>query len=258
MTVRERAGFERPGETRVALVTGGSRGIGAAVCRRLAADGCHVYVNFRSREARAKEVVDTIVAAGGSAETIGADVCEEAAVRAMFAQVRRTHGRLDVLVNNAGVTDDGFLLMMSDRKWSSVLEANLTGAFRCSRDGVLLMAGGGSGAVVNVASVAGLVGPPGQANYAAAKAGLLALTRSLAAEVAGNGVRVNAVVPGYVGTEMLRAVPAPVLAERLAQVPLGRVGRAEEVAAAVAWLAGPEASYVTGTTLVVDGGLVRR
>jgi len=244
-------------ESPVAVVTGASRGIGAAVARRLAADGHYVYVNYRSREARAKEVVDEIIGLGGRAEAVAADVRREDEVRAMFQRVRRAHGRLDVLVNNAGVTEDGFLLMMSDRKWSSVVETNLTGAFRCSRDGAVLMAAAGAGAVVNVASVSGLVGPAGQANYAAAKAGLIALTKSLAAETAHAGIRVNAVVPGFIESDMLRALPAGTLAAEIARVPLGRPGTCDEVAAAVSWLAGPQSSYVTGTTLVVDGGLTR-
>ncbi|MEV6104764.1 3-oxoacyl-ACP reductase FabG [Streptomyces sp. NPDC051940] len=241
----------------VAVVTGGSRGIGAAVAARLAADGHHVFLTCRTRQAKAKAVVDDIVAAGGSAEAVTADVAQEEQVRALFQRVRRSRGRLDVLVNNAGITADGYLLMMSDRKWSSVLETNLTGAFRCAREGTRLMAAAGAGAVVNISSVSGLVGPPGQANYAAAKAGLIALTRSLAAEVAHQGIRVNAVVPGFVESDMLKAVPQATLGAELARVPLGRAGTPQEVAAAVSWLAGPESSYVTGTTLVVDGGLSR-
>ncbi|MEU3351636.1 3-oxoacyl-ACP reductase FabG [Streptomyces sp. NPDC037389] len=242
----------------VAVVTGGSRGIGAAVARRLGRDGYTVLLTYRSRAARAEEVADAVRAEGGDAEAVAADVAREEAVRALFQHVRRTYGRLDVLVNNAGVTEDGYLLMMSDRKWSSVLETNLTGAFRCSRDGVKLMAAAGAGTVVNVASVSGLVGPAGQANYAASKAGLIAMTRSLATEVAHSGVRVNAVVPGFIESDMLRKAPESALAAELARVPLGRAGTCDEVASAVAWLAGPESSYVTGTTLVVDGGLTRR
>jgi len=242
----------------VAVVTGGSRGIGAAVSRRLAADGYHVYLTCRSQAAKAKLVVEDILAAGGQAQAVTADVSREESVRDLFALVRREQGRLDVLVNNAGITEDGFLLMMSDRKWSRVIDTNLTGAFRCCRDGTKLMAAARSGSVINIASVAGIVGTAGQANYAAAKGGLIALTKSLAAEVAGNGIRVNAVVPGFVESDMLRTIPAAVLAEQVRQVPMGRVGTCDEVAAAVSWLAGGESSYVTGSTLVIDGGLVRR
>ncbi|MGW4947546.1 3-oxoacyl-ACP reductase FabG [Actinoplanes sp. NPDC004185] len=252
MTAAARAG--RP----VAVVTGGSRGIGAAVSRRLAADGFHVYLTCRSQAAKAKAVVEDILAAGGQAQAVTADVSLEESVRDLFALVRREQGRLDVLVNNAGITEDGFLLMMSDRKWSRVIDTNLTGAFRCCRDGAKLMAAARSGSVVNIASVAGIVGTAGQANYAAAKGGLIALTKSLAAEVAGNGIRVNTVVPGFVESDMLRTIPAAVLAEQVRQVPMGRVGTCDEVAAAVSWLAGGESSYVTGSTLVIDGGLVRQ
>nr|WP_256069831.1 3-oxoacyl-ACP reductase FabG [Streptomyces sp. DvalAA-14] len=239
------------------MVTGGSRGIGAAVAKRLARDGMYVLVNYRSRVKEATAVVEEIRAAGGVAEAARADVSQEDQTREMFRQLRRSHGRLDVLVNNAGLTDDGFVVLMSDRKWRSVIDTDLTGAFHCARDGVRMMLAAGRGTVVNVSSVSGLAGPSGQANYAAAKAGLIALTKSLATEVADRGVRVNTVVPGFVDSDMLRKMPPETLADQLRQVPMRRVGTCDEVAAAVAWLAGPESSYVTGSTLVVDGGLIR-
>lgn len=246
------------GDHRVALVTGGSRGIGAAIARRLAARGLYVFVNYRTHAEAAKLVLEDILAAGGHGEVIAGDVVELAQVRDMFRQIRGSQGRLDVLVNSAGIADDGFSLMMSDRKWSRVIETDLNGAFRCCRDGIMLMLGGSGGSVVNIASVSGLVGTPGQANYSAAKAGLIALTKALSHEFATRGVRVNAVVPGLIETDLLRFMSKEALAEWLRQVPMGRIGTCDEAAAAACWLASDEASYVTGTTLVVDGGLTRR
>lgn len=245
-----------PGPDRpVALVTGASRGIGAAVARQLAAAGMHVVVNFRSRAEQADAVVAAIEAANGTAETLGADISAESEVRAMVRAIKHRHGRIDVLVNNAGITADGYAAMMSLEKWSSVVETNLTGAFLCSREVMKMMLARDAGVIVNVASVAGLLGTVGQANYSAAKAGLIGLTKSLARELGPRGVRVNAVVPGFIDTDMLRTLPPGELDRQLGHVLLGRTGSAEEVAAAVGWLAGPEASYVTGVTLVVDGGL---
>jgi 3-oxoacyl-[acyl-carrier protein] reductase len=246
------------GDRRVALVTGGSRGIGAAIARRLGASGMYVFVNYCSRAEAAKLVLEDIVAAGGQGETIQADVVELSQVRAMFRHIRESQGRLDVLVNSAGIANDGYSLMMSDRKWSSVLDTDLTGAFRCCRDGIMLMLNGDGGSVINIASVSGLVGNPGQANYSAAKAGLIAMTKALAFEFAQRAVRVNAVVPGLIETDLLRVMPKEAFAEWLKQVPMGRTGTCDEAAAAACWLASEEASYITGTTLVVDGGLTRR
>jgi 3-oxoacyl-[acyl-carrier protein] reductase len=242
----------------VALVTGASRGIGAAIATRLASDGMHVVLNYRERADPAKTVLAAIEAAGGSAELLPADVSDEAQVRTMVRQLKRVYGRIDVLVNNAGITADGYAVMMSLAKWSSVIDTNLTGAFLCSREVAKVMLSAGHGAIVNVASIAGITGTAGQANYSSAKAGLIGLTRSMAAEIGPRGVRVNAVVPGFIDTEMLGTIPRADLERLLTQVPLGRAGTADEVAEAVAFLASPRASYIAGSTLVVDGGLVRQ
>ncbi len=246
------------GSTPVALVTGASRGIGAATAQLLAMRRMHVIVNFRARAEQAQSVVDGIVLAGGSAEFAQADVSDEDAVRLMVRDIKRAHGRVDVLVNNAGITRDGYAAMMSLQKWRDVFDTNLTGAFLCCREVAKVMLAQNGGAIVNVSSIAGLVGTAGQINYASAKAGLMGLTRSFAAEVGPRGIRVNTVVPGFVETDMLATIPANELERQLAMVPLGRCGTVAEIAAAVAWLAGPEASYVTGATLVADGGLSRR
>jgi len=239
----------------VSLVTGGSRGIGRAIAVELAARGDTVVVNFARNEGKAREVVEQIEGLGASAIAVQADVASEDHVRRLVREVKRAFGRLDVLVNNAGVIDDGMSMMMSVAKWRRVVDTNLTGTFLCCREGMKLMAYGGGGAVVNISSVSGTVGTEGQANYAASKGGVNSLTRTLAREGAHKGIRVNAVAPGLIETEMSQGLPQDRVDAVLRAVPLGRLGRAEEVARLVAFLASPDATYITGQTIAIDGGL---
>jgi 3-oxoacyl-[acyl-carrier protein] reductase len=234
-----------------ALVTGGSRGIGAATARVLAQDGWPVGVNYRSDEDAAAEVVKQIEAAGGKAVALQADISEPAAPDALLAELKERFGTVLVLVNNAGTSADALTTQIDDEAWDHVLDTNLSGAFRLIRRAVGPMMRARYGRVVNIASVVGLRGNPGQANYAASKAALIGLTRTVAAEVARRKVTVNAVAPGLVETEMTENLSNGLLDA----VPARRAGTPEEVAACVRFLASEEAAYVTGTTLTVDGGM---
>jgi 3-oxoacyl-[acyl-carrier protein] reductase len=236
-----------------ALVTGSSRGIGAAIAKTLAADGWPVGVNYRSDEEGAAAVVGEIIQSGGRALALQGDVADPDAVDALFQKLEEAFGPVLVLVNNAGVRADGLSMQLDDEEWEHVLATNLSGAFRTTRRGLKNMMRARYGRVINVASVVGGVrGNPGQANYAASKAGLVGLTRTVAAEVARKGVTVNAVAPGLVETELSEGIDQQRFLEN---VPARRAGTTDEVAACVRFLASDEASYVTGTTLTVDGGL---
>ncbi len=237
-----------------AMVTGSTRGIGRAIAERLAAEGAAVAICGRQREA-ADAVAEAIRAQGGQALGLALDVASTSSVERAVDQVLEAFGRLDILVNNAGITRDTLLLRMDEADWDQVLDVNLKGAYRCCRAALRPMLKQRSGRIVNVSSVVGLIGNPGQVNYAAAKAGLIGLTKSLAREVASRGITVNAVAPGFIETDMTAAL-TPTQREAIAgRIPLGRLGRPEDVAGAVVFLVSEDGRYITGHTLVVDGGL---
>lgn len=240
----------------IALVTGATKGIGLAVATDLARAGATVLLNHRRDNAQAKEALDTVRDLCPDAALVQADIADAAEVAAMFGRIRADYGRLDALVSNAGVAADGYAVMMGDAKWRSVIETNLTGSFLCCRAAGRLMVRQRSGAIVAISSTSGINAPAGQANYAASKAGLLAMVRVLAKELGSYGVRVNAVVPGFVDTAMTRTMPQAELSAHLERVPLARIGQPDDVASVVRFLlSGEAAGYVTGTAVVVDGGL---
>jgi len=246
----------QPAQAPVALVTGASRGIGRAIALELSRAGAAVVVNYASSPEAAESLVAEITAAGGRAWSLQADVSDEEQVEAMVKAVLEREERLDVLVNNAGITRDGLLMRMKTNDWREVLDLNLTGVFLCTRAVSRSMLKARHGRIINITSVVALMGNPGQANYSAAKAGVIGLTRSTAAEFASRGITVNAVAPGFIDTAMTRGLDQEAI---LAAIPLRRMGQPEEVAGAVRFLAfDPAAAYITGQVLQVDGGMVMR
>ena len=237
-----------------ALVTGGGRGIGRAIALALAESGMEVVVNYSSSAAAAEEVVELITASGGKAYALQANVAMEEDVNGLIKTVLERSGRVDVLVNNAGITRDGLLMRMKTSEWQAVIDLNLTGVFLCSRAVARPMLKQKSGRIINITSVVGLMGNAGQANYAAAKAGVVGLTRSTAKELASRGITVNAVAPGFIATDMTKDLDADAI---LRDIPLGTFGTQEQVAGAVRFLAtDPASAYITGQVLQVDGGMV--
>ncbi|RZO51774.1 MAG: 3-oxoacyl-[acyl-carrier-protein] reductase [Prochlorococcus sp. MED-G132] len=237
-----------------ALITGASRGIGRAVALALAEAGAEVVVNYSSSADAAEEVVQAITSNGGSAYAIKANVAEEDAVDQLIKTVLERSSSLDILINNAGITRDGLLMRMKTEDWQSVVNLNLTGVFLCTRAVARTMLKQKSGRIINITSVVGLMGNAGQANYAAAKAGVVGLTKSTAKEFASRGITVNAVAPGFITTDMTKELDSEPI---LAAIPLGSFGTPEQVAGAVRFLAAdPAAAYITGQVLQVDGGML--
>lgn len=239
----------------VAIVTGSGRGIGRAIALELAASGVKVVVNYAGRSDKAEETVDLIRAAGGESVAIQADVSQQVDVDRLIRTTLEQFGKIDILVNNAGITRDTLLLRMKETDWDEVMATNLKGVFLCTKAVSKGMLKQRSGVIVNISSVVGLSGNAGQANYAAAKAGIIGFTKSVAKEFASRGIRVNAVAPGYISTDMTGTLPEGMQNDILKGIPLGRIGRPEDVASVVRFLVSPEASYITGQTLSVDGGM---
>ena len=241
---------------KVARVTGASRGIGRAIALALAAEGADVAVNYAGSEAAAKEVAAEIEAMGRKAFVIQADIASTEASTAMVDAVVKEFGRVDVLVNNAGITRDGLLMRMKEEDWDAVITTNLKGVFNCTKAAIKYMMKQKSGNIVNISSIVGVMGNAGQANYCAAKAGVIGFTKATAKEVAARGIRVNAIAPGFIKTDMTSVLSEKVVEAMLAGIPLNRLGETEDIAKAVLFLASSDANYITGQTLHVDGGMV--
>ncbi len=238
----------------VALVTGASRGIGQAISLKLAAEGVFVVATATS-EAGAEATVAAIVAQGGSAQAVKLDVTNSSEVEALFKKIISEQGRLDILVNNAGITKDGLMMRMKDSDWDSVLDTNLKGSFNCLREASKIMTKARYGRVVNISSVVGEMGNPGQVNYCASKAGLFGLTKSAARELARRNITINAVAPGFIETDMTTVLPEKGREALLQNIPMERLGSVDDVAYAVLFLVSPQAGYITGQVLSVNGGM---
>ena len=241
---------------RIAIVTGASRGIGRAIALEFAKQGAFVVINYNGSREKAAQVKEEIINQGGEAEIFQCNVADFTACGAFIKEIMKTYGRIDVLVNNAGVTKDGLLMAMSEEDFGSVLDTNLVGTFNCIRHAARQMLKQRSGRIINMASVVGIGGNPGQANYAASKAGVIGLTKTAAKELASRGITVNAIAPGFIRTDMTDVLSDKVKEETLKNSPMGKFGEPEDVAKAAAFLASSEAGYITGQVLCVDGGML--
>lgn len=240
----------------VAIVTGASRGIGEAIALELAAQGAKIVVNYSGSTEKAQQVVSTIQANGGEAIAVQASVSQTDAVDALVKQTIEAFGRVDILVNNAGITRDNLMMRMKEDEWDDVIDTNLKGVFLCTKAVTRTMMKQRYGRIINISSIVGVSGNAGQANYVAAKAGVIGLTKTTAKELASRNILVNAIAPGFITTEMTDALPEDVKNAMLAQIPLAKLGQPTHIAKAVAFLASEDASYITGQTLHIDGGLV--
>lgn len=241
---------------RVAIVTGGSRGIGRAISLALAGAGATVVVNYRGNTAAADETLAAIAAIGGKAIAIQADVANAEDVKRLFSEVNTAYGRIDILVNNAGITRDTLMMRMKDEDWDAVIDTNLKSQFLTTKAAISPMVRARSGRIINITSVVGLMGNAGQANYAAAKAGIIGFTKSVAREIGSRSVTVNAVAPGFIDTELTAVLSEDMREGLKKQIPLGRLGTPEDVAGLVVFLASDQAAYITGQTFNCDGGMV--
>lgn len=241
---------------RIAIVTGASRGIGRAIALEFAKQGAFVVINYNGSREKAAQVKEEIINQGGEAEIFQCNVADFTACGAFIKEIVKTYGRIDVLVNNAGITKDGLLMAMSEEDFESVLDTNLVGTFNCIRHVARQMLKQRSGRIINMASVVGIGGNPGQANYAASKAGVIGLTKTAAKELASRGITVNAIAPGFIRTDMTDVLSDKVKEETLKNIPMGKFGEPEDVAKAAAFLASSEAGYITGQVLCVDGGML--
>lgn len=243
-------------EGKSAIVTGASRGIGREIAILLGTEGARVAVNYSGSKEKAEEVVELIKQSGGDAFAIQANVSDADQVKQMIDETLKTFGSIDMLVNNAGITRDNLLMRMKEDEWDDVIDINLKGVFLCTKAVTRQMMKQRAGKIVNLASIVGVIGNPGQANYVAAKAGVIGLTKTTARELATRNITVNAVAPGFITTDMTDALPEDVKEQMLGSIPLGKLGSAKDVAGAVAFLLSDDANYITGQTINVDGGMV--